>query len=316
MANNTIIRPANHDEWLEVRRQGIGSSEVATIVGLNPWETPYQLWRKKLGIDAPKAENAAMRNGHILEDSVARWWGAENPAREIIKRSAIDWIARDNDRPYLQVSPDRTFWLGDSRQPDAKGILECKTTRMKVDSNNVPKYWFVQVQYQLGVSGYQQGSLAWLSANNGFDFGFKDLQFVPDFYAWLVEEVARFWTDCILGRKEPDPISAQDVMLKYTRHTEGLSRECSDDTFEAYQELKQVRKELDALDERKAKLEDSLKMAFLDAEALSYGGDLIATWKAPKPSAKFDAKAFQKSYPDIAKEFTTMQQGSRRLLLK
>ena len=40
--SNTIIRPKDRNEWLELRKAGIGSSEVATIVGLNPWETPYQ----------------------------------------------------------------------------------------------------------------------------------------------------------------------------------------------------------------------------------------------------------------------------------
>jgi putative phage-type endonuclease len=315
-ANNTIIRPASREEWLEVRKGGIGSSEVATIVGLNPWETPYQLWRRKTGLDAPKAENAAMRNGHHLEDAVSRMWSDANPAREVIKRSAIDWIIRDNDRPYLQVSPDRTFWLGESRSPEAKGILEIKTTRMKVDPEDLPKYWFCQVQYQLGVAGYQQGSLAWLSAGMGFDFGFKDLQFVPDFYDWLVEEIERFWTDNIKGGKEPEAVSVQDVMLKYNRHTDGKTIECSDEVFEAYKQLKDVRKELDAIEERKSSLEETIKMAFLDAEALSYGGETIATWKAPKASAKFDAKAFQAAHPDLAKEFTTMQQGARRFLLK
>ena len=67
----TIIRPKNREEWLEVRKNGIGSSEVATIVGLNPWQTPYQLWRIKTGQDAPKNENFAMKAGHYLEDAVS-----------------------------------------------------------------------------------------------------------------------------------------------------------------------------------------------------------------------------------------------------
>ena len=66
----TIIRPANREEWLTHRQEGIGSSEVATILGLNPWETPYQLWRRKKGLDAPKEETFAMKAGHYLEDAV------------------------------------------------------------------------------------------------------------------------------------------------------------------------------------------------------------------------------------------------------
>ena len=164
--NNTIIRPKSREEWLEVRKSGIGSSEVATIVGLNPWETPYQLWRRKVGIDPPKEENFAMKAGHYLEDAVSRFW-ADETGRKVIKRSAGDWIIRDNKHPFLQVSPDRTYWLGESRANDDKGILECKTTQMSIDADDLPKHWFCQVQYQLGVAGYTQGSLAWLCSTSG-----------------------------------------------------------------------------------------------------------------------------------------------------
>ena len=315
MSNVTIIRPQSREEWLDIRKNGIGSSEVATIVGLNPWETPYQLWRRKVGIDEPKQESAAMRNGHHLEDAVSRMWN-DATGREIIKRSAIDWIIRDNDRPYLQVSPDRTYWLGDSRSPEAKGILEIKTTRMKVDPEDLPRYWFTQVQYQLGVAGYSQGSLAWLSAGQGFDFGYRDLKFVPDFYEWLIESVSRFWQDNILGKQEPSAVNVADVLLKYNRHIDNKVIECSDEVFNAYHMLKEVRTELKVLEEREAELEETIKMAFADAEALSYGGDTICTWKAPKPSLKFDAKAFQADHPDLAKPYMKETQDARRFLLK
>lgn len=315
MSNTTIIRPKSREEWLDIRKSGIGSSEVATIVGLNPWETPYQLWRRKKGLDEPKAENAAMRNGHHLEDAVSRMWN-DATGREIIKRSAIDWIIRDNDRPYLQVSPDRTYWLGESRSPEAKGILEIKTTRMKVDPEDLPKYWFAQVQYQLGVAGYTQGSLAWLSAGQGFDFGYQDLKLVPDFCEWLIDEVSRFWTDFIIGNQEPSAVNVNDVLLKYNRHTDRKIIECSDEVFSAYQELKGIKKELDALKERKESLEETLKMAFQDAEAISYGGEVIATWKAPKPSNQFDGKSFVADHPELAAPYMRTVQGARRLLLK
>lgn len=315
MNNVTIIRPQNREEWLDLRKSGIGSSEVATIVGLNPYETPYQLWRRKIGLDEPKVENTVMRNGHHLEDAISRMW-QDATDREVIKRSAIDWIIRDNDRPYLQVSPDRTYWLGESRSQEEKGILECKSTRMKVEADNLPKYWFCQVQYQLGVSGFAQGSLAWLSAYQGFDFGYQDLKLVPDFYDWLLEEVSKFWVDCIVGGKEPDPINVADINLKYNRHIDKKIIECSDEVFAAYQDLKDVRKEIKALEERQTSLEETIKMAFEDAEALSYGGDTIAIWKAPKPSKKFDAKTYQAEHPDLVAPYIQETQGARRFLLK
>lgn len=312
--SNTIIRPKDRTEWLKYRESGIGSSEVATIVGLNPWETPYQLWRRKVGLDAPKQENFAMKAGHYLEDAVSLFWQDET-GQQVIKSSAGDWLIRDDERPYLQVSPDRTYWLTDMpHSNENKGILECKTTQMTIDEDDIPKHWFVQVQYQLGVAGYQHGSLAWLT--QGRNFGYKDLAFVPDFFAWLVEEVDKFWLDNIQGKQEPTAANVQDILLKYNRHTDGKIVEVNDEIFAAYQELKEVRDELSAIEEKKAALEEKIKLGFGDAEAISYDGQTLATWKAPKPSNKFDAKAFTAAHPDLAKEYTFPTQGARRFLLK
>lgn len=309
-----IIRPSDREEWLQHRQSGIGSSEVATIVGLNPWETPYQLWRRKLGIDPPKQETFAMKAGHYLEDAVAQFWHDET-GQDIIKRSAVDWIIVNADKPYMRVSPDRTYWLaGMPHSNDNKGILECKTTQMSIDPDDIPKHWFCQVQYQLGVAELEQGSLAWLCS--GREFGYKNLSLVPDFYGWLIEEVERFWTDNIQGKQEPTAANVQDVLLKYNRHTDGKIVEVNDEIFAAYKSLKELKDELSSIEERKAELEDKIKLGFGDAEAISYGGQTIATWKAPKPSSKFDAKAFTAAHPDLAKEYTVTTQGARRFLLK
>ena len=312
--SNIIIRPKSREEWLEHRKTGIGSSEVATIVGLNPWETPYQLWRRKLGLDPAKDETFAMKAGHYLEDAVAQFWHDETGC-EIIKRSSGDWLIANKERPYLQVSPDRTYWLpGMTKNNTNKGILECKTTQSQIDADDLPKHWFCQVQYQLGVAELEHGSLAWLCS--GREFGYKDMEFVPDFFAWLVEEVDKFWRDNILGRQEPSVHSVQDILLKYARHTDGKVTEVSEDVYNAYSELKEVRDQVAALEERKFSLEERLKFAFGDAEAISYGGKTLATWKTPKPSSKFDAKAFQEANPELAKNYMIQTQGTRRFLLK
>lgn len=309
----TIIRPKDRAEWLEIRKSGIGSSEVATIVGLNPFETPYQLWRRKLGMDAPKEETFAMKAGHYLEDAVSLFWH-DATGREVIKRSTGDWLIRSNERPYIQVSPDRTYWLDGKHNDSNKGILECKTTQRAIDEDDLPKHWFCQVQYQLGGAELTQGSIAWLT--QGRDFGYKDLAFVPEFYEWLVCEVDKFWTDNILGKQEPSAISVQDVLIKYNKHTDGKVIEVAEDIYNTYNNLKIVKDEIAALEQKKTEFEDRIKMCFGDAEAISYGGQTLATWKASKDSEKFDAKAFQAANPELAKEFTKSVPGTRRFLLK
>jgi putative phage-type endonuclease len=48
----------SRDDWLEVRRGGIGSSDAAAAVGLNPYKSQLELWIEKTGRDAslPKTD--------------------------------------------------------------------------------------------------------------------------------------------------------------------------------------------------------------------------------------------------------------------
>ena len=108
----------------------------------------------------------------------------------------------------------------------------------------------------------------------------------------------------------------QTCALPIYKHTGGKVIETTEEIFQAYSDLKDVKTELAALTERKNELEEKIKLGFGDAEALSYGGDTIATWKAPKPSEKFDDKAFKADHPDLFKEYAKTVQGARRFLLK
>ena len=38
-----------HEEWLQQRQTGIGSSEASIILGLSNYESPYSLWEIKTG---------------------------------------------------------------------------------------------------------------------------------------------------------------------------------------------------------------------------------------------------------------------------
>lgn len=310
----TILRPKTHEEWLEARKQGIGSSEAGTIIGVNPYETPLQLWLRKTGQTPSKTETFLMKAGHYLEQAVTQFW-QDATGHTVIKSSAGDWIVYDKKRPYLRVSPDRTYWPSGAVHNQAnRGILECKTTQRTIDPDDLPKTWFCQLQYQLGVAGLQYGSLAWLTA--GREFGYKDIAFVPEFYDWMTEQIERFWTVNVQGGVEPEPMNASDILLKFATPESGKVLEVSEEIAMLCQELHAVKDELAAVDERKKELEDKIKLNFSDAEAISYRGQTLATWKAPAPTAKFDTKAFSADHPDMAKQYTTMAAGSRRFLLK
>ena len=315
----TIIKPADRQGWLQEREKGIGSSEVGTILGVNPWETPYQLWRRKKGLDPRVEENAAMRAGHILEGAVATYF-EEETGHQVIKASEGDWLAVDNVREFLRVSPDRTYWLDAGRAKDNKGILECKTTQMDISDEDIPKHWFCQLMYQLGVMGYQQGTLAWLT--RGQIFGYREITFDAHFYAYMVEQIEKFWTDCINGNHEPPVTTIEDVLVKFNRAKAGKVVEVTDEIMEAITTIKSLKPQIDQLTEQKKELEDSIKIFMADADILSMPGSkehnpsVIATWKSTKDTEKFDAKRFSIEHPELYREYLVTQPGSRRFLIK
>lgn len=315
LANSKPVKltPKNREEWLTLR-QGIGSSEIATILGLNRWETPYQLWRRKTGLDPAKEETFAMKAGHYLEDAVSQFW-QDATERQVIKASAADIIFIHPEKDFLRVSPDRTYWIpGMPKNDENKGILECKTTQMPVDSDNVPEYWFCQLMYQMGVMQRENGSLAWLQA--GKEFGYKDVTFVPDFYEWMIEEAEIFWQKNIIEGVEPQISTSEDVLLKYSKHFDGKAVEATDTIVSSLAELKEVKDQIKDLEARKDMIEEQTKLFMMDAEMLVYSGKSLVTWKSAKDSQKFDSKALEKKYPEIYSQFLVSIPGSRRFLMK
>lgn len=300
-------------EWLADRGLGIGASEAGTVLGVNPWETPYQLWRRKRGLDGPKEESAAMRAGHYLEDAVARFYAGETGA-EIIKRTAADFSIVCAERPHLRVSPDRLFWPPGARHGERqKAVLECKTTRMSVDAESVPMHWYCQLQMNMGVGEYDSGALAWLT--RGSDFGYRNYDLDPDFFGWMTGELDRFWTDCVVGGREPESVTAADVELK-GRVSPGVSVEATDEVFEAAERLAEAKRKAEEAAKEADALADTLKVYMGDADTLAYRGRTLCTWKAGKESRRFDAKRFEAENPETAARYMKTAPGARRFLLK
>lgn len=310
-----IVRPATRNEWLEIRRQGIGSSEVGTILCLNPWETPYQLWRRKVGIDPAKEENFAMKAGHYLEEAVAKFF-ADATGAKIIRRSCGDWIVRHPELSFLQASPDRLYWEAGARcNRDNKRILECKTTQAKIDPDHLPEHWVAQLTYQMGIFGAKRGALAWLTA--GREFGYQEIAFDPDFFEFIVAEVTRFWHDNVLGGVEPMSVSADDVLIRNPRHTPGKTIVADNDLADTIHNLAQVKVSISALTERKERLEDTIKLAMGDAEAVSDGGaKALVTWRAGKDREQFDYRGLRADHPELCAPYIHTVPGARTFLVK
>lgn len=326
--NKRLIRTQSHEEWLQVRSNGIGSSEVGTILGLNPYETPYQLWRRKTWQDPPKEENEAMLLGHLLEDAVAQRWAIAT-GREIVKASAEEWIYVHPNCDYFRASPDRIYYeKGEKHNEANKCILECKTTVLDVDEDNIPQSWFCQVQWLMHVTGYKRASLAWLKLDRR-QFGYKDITYDAGLCEWMAQQVDVFWNVYVQGGEEPPFVNVKDILTKFSKHVDGKTISSEEKVevdgetmklLEAVRNVKAIKESIAELEGQKEQYENAIKAAMCDAEAVTHeeGGRIVnlVTWRAAKDSLKFDAKAYQKEHPEEAQAYMKSVAGSRRFLIK
>lgn len=152
----------DRDNWLAMREHGIGGSEAASIVGLNPWKSPYQLWLEKTGQVEPEdiSGKETVHFGTKLEQLVADEFCERE--RKRVRRSGM---YKSKGHPYMLGSFDRLLVGEDAG-------LECKTCsafkRKKWDEGEVPSNYYVQCQHYMAVSGLPRWYIACLVGGNHF----------------------------------------------------------------------------------------------------------------------------------------------------
>lgn len=63
-----------HLAWLKSRKAGVGGSDMSTILGLNSFKTPYELWLEKTGRVEPEdiSDKWAIVKGNALENELRK----------------------------------------------------------------------------------------------------------------------------------------------------------------------------------------------------------------------------------------------------
>lgn len=139
----------DNPKWLSWRQQGIGSSEIAILMGSLPFKfnNILDLWKIKKGImEDPFEGNEATETGKRLEPIARDYYNKK------FKPKVTPKCFERTDLPFLRVSLDGI----DSKK---KKILELKCpgiTNFKLAKNGtVLDYHYSQVQYQMAVTGVE-----------------------------------------------------------------------------------------------------------------------------------------------------------------
>lgn len=93
----------SREEWLNVRTQGIGGSDVSVIAGINPYRSVHQLWLEKTGQTEPcESGNEYTHFGTILEPIVKQEF-TERTGIEIFEPKCI---YQHKDYPFMLANLD------------------------------------------------------------------------------------------------------------------------------------------------------------------------------------------------------------------
>lgn len=141
------------DEWFAARQGRLGASEIAAVLGLSKWQSPFSLWHLKAGNIPPEFDKPEMEWGRDLEALIARRFD-RNHVGDGWRLSRCGLYANRN-RPYQVAQPDRVLHLGDRRL----AALEVKTDRYADEwgepgTDDIPVYYRCQALWQMDTFGW------------------------------------------------------------------------------------------------------------------------------------------------------------------
>lgn len=286
----TPTRDMDREEWVAARTGSIGGSDAATLLGMNPYSSPYALWAEKTGAMEPEdiSGKEAVRLGVVLEPYVAQRF-TEITGKKVRREN---YILKNTDYPWAHANVDRLV-VGE------RAGLECKATSAlnlsRFSGGEYPANYYCQCMHYMAVTGYEKWYLAVLIGNQEVRV-FEILRDEEEIAA-LMEAEREFW-DCVTGNTPPavDGMKATgrvlDALHTGTVAEADLTPVCKD--LRQYLQLKAQMKEL----EQKLDAAANAIKVFMGDACLGIYGDVKVSWKSVT-TRRFDKAAFQRDHPGI-----------------
>lgn len=280
----------SREDWLDHRRNSIGGSDAAAVVGLNKYASPYSLWADKRGLLPEREDSEPMRLGRDLEDYVARRF-METTGKRVRRENNI---IINPSFPFAHANVDRLV-IGE----DAG--LECKTTSAmnlkRFRGGEYPANYYVQCVHYMMVTGAARWYLAVLVLGVGF-YWFCIERDEDEIEALRASEEA-FWEYVKTNTPPPvdgDTATSEAVTTVLGGSSPGVSCDVTayqkdlDLYFEKKAEMERIKKEKDEIENR-------LKVYMDDAESGESERYFISY--AEQSRRTFDVNRFAGDHPDL-----------------
>ena len=215
--------------WHELRKQHVGASEVACLLGLSKFKTKWRLYHEKRGTLEPDNldDDRAVSTGKYMEPALATW-AAEKfnwPLRKVHRYLSDPALKAGASLDYETVQGHEPvevkFHMGfQSDDEDFQWDWEGD------EITKAPVAYVIQVQYQLMLTGKEQG---WLAAYVGQQPRRMLIPRSEPICVKLAETVREFWADVAAAKEPPvDWFADADGVAKLFQQTEDRTVELPD----------------------------------------------------------------------------------------
>ena len=174
-------------EWLAYRQTKIMATDAATICGVNPFKTTWQLYQEKMGLTIHKPANAAMLKGKELEPI------ALNMACEAIGIHFVPQVVQSDNYDWMAASLDGLSYPSSPLIED-NSVLEIKCSKkcfeQLINEDFIPEYYLYQMQHQMAVCDVKECFYFTYWNNDCYwKLIYRDLKLIDD----MVEKEYKFW---------------------------------------------------------------------------------------------------------------------------
>lgn len=293
--------PRLTDDQLAERAQGMGATDVATAAGVNPYQTPYELYLIKIGeldpnADVDEAAEGRMERGHRLED-VALEWDRDITGDAYERVNGTKWHPTI---PFLYCHPDarRKPWSKTRR------LVEVKTSARRW--KEIPRHVEVQVMAQMAVTGAQSCDLVVL----GFDGPpYRFLVERDDELIHALEQMSIAFWDRVQQRIPPpmDGSAGARTWLDKTRWANEPELRADDNQRKLLSDLLDIRARQSVLQAEEERLTNVLKFTMAGSGKLNAPGIGRVNWTAPTIVKRTSWKEVATAYRTVIER--TLQGG-------
>ena len=205
MSTITEINP-ERKAWLEARRSGIGGSDAAAILGLDPFRSPMSVWVSKVRPDLLEPEDHQWLSiGTKMEPVIDALYQEE---KRIVTVKPEE-IMRHPKYPEIAGNPDRL---------SVDRVVELKNETVHVDrygdfgTDQVPDHVLIQVAIYMAITQKEVADIAVLHA--GSRFGIYTVRRDAELERDIIERLRQWWSDYVVTKREP-PIDASRDWAAY-----------------------------------------------------------------------------------------------------